>query len=302
MRSQVFAARPSIASGSRLLLALLACLVLAGTDAEAVIIASPDGTVNTSLPTVSGWAYVGAVNSASGTYLGHGWVITADHVGSGDFTLDGVVYPLVPGSEEGFDNEGGPGTPDLLMFRVSPYPPLPPLPLRSTPPVLNEIVLMMGCGRDRGDPTTYDPNGPLPPDPLDGWEWLGTSTKRWGSNEIDSFPPGLVLGTVSLATVFDEDEHPFEAQGSDGDSGGAVLKVLGGEELVGIQFAIGPANGQPGNTSLFTNATFAARIDFYYDQIQEIMAVPEPSAGTLPMGAMLLGLLHRHRRGPRRRR
>ena len=104
-----------------------------------------------------------------------------------------------------------------------------------------------------------------------------------------------MLGTVSLATVFDADEHPFEAQGSDGDSGGAVFKVLGGEELVGIQFAIGPANGQPGDTSLFTNGTFAARIDFYHDQIQDIFALPEPSGG-LPSGIALLAWLARRRR------
>jgi hypothetical protein len=260
--------------------------------ARGVIIAFPDGTTNTELPTLSGWAYVGDVNSASGTYLGHGWVITADHVGSGDFTLDGVVYPLIPGSEQSFDNGGGASVPDLLMFQVGPYPPLPPLPLRSTPPILNEFVLMMGSGRDRGAATTYTPSGGPT---LDGWWWLGTRTKRWGSNEIDSFPPGLLLGTVSLATVFDEDEHPFEAQGSDGDSGGAVFKVIGGEELVGIMYAIGPANGQPGDTSCFTNATFAARIDFYYDQIQDVLALPEPSGG-LPIGGALVALLARRRR------
>jgi hypothetical protein len=260
-----------------------------------VIIAYPDGTTNTTLTTVSGWNYVGEVNSGSGTYLGNGWVITADHVGSGDFTLDGTVYPLIPGSEQGFDNEGGPGVPDLLMFQIGPYPALPPLTLRSAPPIVNEFVIMIGCGRDRGAETSYDPNGPLPPDLIDGWEWLQTRTKRWGSNEIDSLPPGLVLGTVSIATVFDEDEHPFEAQGSDGDSGGAIFQVIGGEELVGIQYAIGPANGQPSESSLFTNATFGVRIDFYYDQIQDVLALPEPSGG-LPIGGALVGWLARRRR------
>lgn len=273
----------------------LACVLFGAGDALAVIISFPDGTTNTTFPTFNGWDYVGEVNSATGTYLGDGWVITADHVGSGDFTLGGVVYPLIPGSEQSFDNGGGPTVPDLLMFQIGPYPPLPPLALRSTAPLLGEFTLMIGCGRDRGLEMTFDPNGPLPPDPIDGWDWLPTRSKRWGTNEIESFPPGLVLGTVSFATSFDEDEHAFEAQGADGDSGGAIFTVTGTPELAGILYAIGPANGQPADTSLYTNLTFSARIDFYYDQIQDVLALPEP-AGGLPIGAALVAALARRRR------
>lgn len=265
---------------------------MAVAPSSAVILASPDGTENTSLTSVAGWNHVGQVNGASGTYLGNGWVITADHVGPGDFTLDGVTYPFLPGSEQSFDNGGGSSVPDLLMFQIGPYPALPPLALRQTPPVLNEFILMVGAGSDRGAATTFVPGGGQP---LDGWFWAGTKTKRWGSNEIDSFPPGLVLGTVSMATIFDDDEGPFESQGSDGDSGGAVFKIIGGEELVGIMYAIGPVPGQPLDATLYTNATFSARIDFYYDQIQDVLALPEPS-GALPVGAALVVVLARRRR------
>ena len=67
-----------------------------------------------------------------------------------------------------------------------------------------------------------------------------------------------------------------------------------GEHLAGIIIATGGAPGQPAGTSLETNQTFAARIDFYREQIEQVMALPEPRAGW-PWGAALLVALARRR-------
>jgi hypothetical protein len=46
--------------------------------------------------------------------------------------------------------------------------------------------------------------------------------------------------------------------------------------------------------SLYTNTSIAARIDYYYDQINEIIQLPEPT-GSLGWGVGLLLLLARRR-------
>ncbi len=285
--------RLSLVQIARALACALALLLPQATDA--VLIASGDGTGNNTSPGFFGWDYVGEVNGLSATYLGEGWVITADHVGSGDFTLDGIVYPLVPGSEHWLENEGVSTLPDLVMFAVSPRPDLDPLPLRADKPPVGEFTIMIGCGRDRGPATVFDPNGPFPPEELSGWEWETSSSKRWGTNEVEGFPVGLVGGTVAFYTSFDDGELFPEGQGTAGDSGGAVFTSgVGGTELAGILYAVGPSPGQPRATSLFTNLTFAARIDFYYDQIQDVIALPEPTGG-LGWGVALLVVLARRR-------
>jgi hypothetical protein len=278
-------------------LLLVACLALAAaTPARAVLIDFGDGTGNTTNPGFFGWDYVGEVNNLTGTYLGNGWVLTANHVGAGNFTLGGVTYLWIPGTEVQLDNES-PTLADVLLFQVTPEPPLPLLPLRSTKPPIGEFAIVIGYGRDRGAPTSWDPNGPFPPPPeeLDGWEWAQTRTKRWGTNEVEGFPVGLVNSTVALFTVFDEGQVLPESQAVNGDSGGAIFTINPtATELAGLIYHVGPALGQPPETSLYTNLTFAARIDFYYDQIQEVIAMPEPTGG-FGCGLSLLALLGQRR-------
>jgi hypothetical protein len=67
-----------------------------------------------------------------------------------------------------------------------------------------------------------------------------------------------------------------------------------GSELAGIIYAIGPTPGQPAGTALFTNVTFVARIDYYRDEIDELLALPEPTTA-LPWGIGLLAMLQRNR-------
>ena len=66
-------------------------------------------------PEITGWDYVGQVNGASGVYLGNGWVLTAAHVGAGNFTVAGLSYAFVGGSATSITNGNG-TTADLLLF------------------------------------------------------------------------------------------------------------------------------------------------------------------------------------------
>jgi len=113
---------------------------------------------NSGWPTVgkTGWDYVGQINGgASAVYLGYGWVLTARHVGSGDFTLNGVTYPLVTGSEHYLTNSDG--TADLTLFQISTSPALNPLTLSQAPPTAffdtppGSQDVMIGYGGGQGE-------------------------------------------------------------------------------------------------------------------------------------------------------
>ena len=281
-----------------LVLLLVLSAQLSASPIRAVLISFGDGTGNATNPNFFGWDYIGEVNNLTGTYLGNGWVLTANHVGPGNFTLGGVTYLWIPGTEVQLNNQSA-TLADLVMFQVTPEPPLPLLALRSTIPPVGEFTITIGYGRDRGGETNWDPNGPFPPDELSGWSWAQTRTKRWGTNEVEGFPTGLVNSTVAFYTIFDEGQLLPESQAVTGDSGGAIFTINPtATELAGLIYAVGPSLGQPVETSLFTNLTFAARIDFYHDQIQEVVGLPEPTGGFL-WGVVLLAMLGRrtHRSG-----
>src|SRR5271170_1227159 len=52
----------------------------------------------------TGWNYVGAIGSASGVYLYNGWVITAAHVGAGNFVLGTTTYTPIAGTTRSLTN------------------------------------------------------------------------------------------------------------------------------------------------------------------------------------------------------
>ena len=265
------------------------------------MITSGDGTGNTEPPLgFDQWHHVGGVNGVTGVYLGDGWVIATNHGGAGDLVLDGVVYPLVPGTETRLHNPGG-SLADLVLFQVFPYPvSLPVIPIRAVAPSIGELAVMVGCGRDRSGATTWDPNGEFPPPTLSGWRWGSHRTKRWGTNQVAGLARGLFLGNVALYTEFDDGQILPEAQAADGDSGGALFIIdQFGTQLAGIIYAIGPSAAQPANTALFTNLTFAARIEVYRDEILDVTSVPEPS-GALPWGLVCLVALGRRKAARRR--
>lgn len=283
--------------------ACLAVALLLAPAGRAVLIDSGDGTGNTTAPPDDpGWDHVGLRGPFTAVYLGDGWVLTANHVPVGNVWIDGISYDMIGSSAVQLDNGDG-SFADLKVVGLAGVPPLPLLPIRASPPSLGEPVVMIGNGRDRGPAAIpCDPNPFPPPQPLDGYDWLLTRTLRWGTNEVEDFLPFELAGTEVFITSFDEAATAHEAQAADGDSGGAVFIDNGSEwELAGVLIAVTyyPAcQSLPLSRSLYTNETYAADLSFYRDQIEDIVALPEPDGATgLVCGIACLALLARRRRG-----
>ena len=256
-----------------------------------------------------GWNNVGAIGVGGGVYIGYGWVLTANHVGSGDgITLGGVKYPMLPGTGRQLTNAGAAGKSaltDLFMFQIAqPSLSLPFIHVASTAPANGETVTMIGRGRlQQANPTFWDINDSVIP-----WVWTettedlaneagfktdGTKSMRWGTNAIDDrgwFKVGVdVLG---LGTTFDPYVSTNEAQVVSGDSGGAVfVKQAGAWNLAGIIIAQGLLPNQPGGstTAAFYNTSYFADLSYYRPQIVAIV-VPEPAALTQLLAAGGIGL------------
>lgn len=280
----------------------LLCVALLALPGTAVLLDSGDGTQNTSAPVNDpGFEHVGRRGSLTAVYLGDGWVLTANHVGTGTVTFGGETAEPLPGSAVRVAN--GDGTyADLLLFAVHPPPDLPLLPIRTDPLSGGEAAILAGNGRDRGPATSWDPNGPPPPGPIGGWEWAASRSLRWGTNVVDDFPVDPVVDTFAFTTVFDEGAPGDEAQAANGDSGGAVFVHDGVEwQLAGILFAIGVLTDQPPQTALYGNTSYAADLSLYADQILDTVALPEPGAApALVGGALLVAALRRRRAGRNR--
>lgn len=244
-------------------------------SARAVIIDSGDGTGNTSAPPDDpGWVYVGTRSDLTAVYIGGGWVLTANHVPLGTVIIDGVIYAPIVGSDVQLSN--GDGTfADLKIFAIAGDPGLADLPIRSDALTVGTALMMIGQGRDRGAFTTWDPGAPNAP--ISGYEWLNTRSRRWGTNHIDGIPSSRILNTVSFFARFDAGQPDHEAQVVQGDSGGAVFIKNGGVwELAGIQFARSEFMGQPMDTALYGNFSYASDLSFYRDEILDVIAAPEP--------------------------
>lgn len=285
--------------------------LLIALPAKAVIIDSGDGTGNTTPPLDDpGFANVGVRGSLSGVYLRNGWVLTAQHVGLGDIWIDGFVYSAIPGSDTQLEDSEG-VLADLVVYAITPIPPLPDIEIRANTNLPNGEVILIGHGKNRGaesdsdDPGIWPQPGPQPPIP--GWYWDTGSALRWGTNTVFDYwtvgdPP-----TRSFYTVFDEPTEPEhtsdECQSANGDSGGALFAKKGNAwELAGIIWASGVYIDQISNTSaLRGNASIAADLSQYRDDIVAITAtpIPEPSVVLqLCTGAALLaGMTHRRGRG-----
>lgn len=93
-----------------------------------------------------------------------------------------------------------------------------------------------------------------------------------------------------MTITFDQVGETFEAMGSSGDSGGGIFYKNGSTwELSGMMSAIGTLDGQPSNTSVFSNVTYAADLSVYRNSIVAI--IPEPSDVALWMGMAAFSLL-----------
>jgi len=260
------------------------------------------GSANMTAPADDpGWNNVGGIGIGGGVYVGYGWVLTANHIGSGSgINLGGVTYTMAPGTGHRLTNAGAAGktaTTDLYMFQLQgALPNLPAIRIASIAPANGDTVTMIGRGSlQAANPTFWNVNttaGPLGP-----WVWtettaalanaagfktIGGGTMRWGTNAIDD-RGWLNVGGVSvlgLGTTFNLDVSSDEAQVVVGDSGGAMfVKQAGQWSLAGIIIAQGVFPDQPGgiSTAVFFGTSYFADLSYYRPQIMAL-AVPEPAA------------------------
>jgi hypothetical protein len=287
--------------------AVLVVLLLSMT-AQAVMIRGGDGSGNTDAPLDDpGWANVGCRGVGSAVYLGNGWVLTAAHVGAGNVHFGGVDYAAQAGSAVRLHDPDDPETlADLMMFRIDGTPDgATDLAISRTAPSRGTDVVGIGYGRNREeDSTWWDSSWDQETGSARyrGFEYADGRTKRWGENDIDASGFKVNTGwgsTYALRMDFDRfgGQGDDEFQAADGDSGGGLFTCNGSEwELCGLMMAIGVYQGQPGDTAVYGNYTYAVDLSRYYDQLTTAMTTPEPaSLVLLASGAMLL-LFRRQRR------
>ena len=296
--------------------------LLSGSWGFAVVVASdpfgntsaPSGTG--SEPTDPGFNYVGQVNGSTGVYLGNNWVLTADHVGTGSFTLGGTTY-----NYNGTDSYQIGGV-DLRLFKINTGPAFAPLTLATTTPSVNNDVVMIGAGRKptSSTPTTWyvdvDPNDWIwDTSTFPGWDatkagFTTNTTKevRWGTNVVERIVTGVksdsYAATDIIVTDFDETGGTaFEAQAVLNDSGSGVFVDQGsGWELAGTIVSVGNYDNQPGgNTSaLFGNETYAIDLSQHAAEINGYLSpIPEWASFSLFLGGFSLLWVNRRRPGAR---
>jgi hypothetical protein len=255
---------------ARTALAGLGFAWLLAAPAGAVLIASGDGTGNTTPPADPAFLNVGVVNGLTGVYLGDGWVLTANHVGTGSITLEGIAHPAVTASSVRLEH--APGSPtDLRLFRLVTDPGLDPLEIATPGVTPGRAVVLYGNGRNRGSPFTWQG--------IAGFYWGSAKSLRWGTNEVEDTGLVIAIGdsTVESFNVLFDDGLPteHEANAAVGDSGGGAFVEApgGGYELAGILFAIYGYGGQPTSSTLYGNGTLAADLSYYRDQILTLTAV-----------------------------
>jgi hypothetical protein len=179
---------------------------------EAEVVGTDPGNQDTTTPTsstntvISGYTDVGQVNGASGVYLGNDWVITADHVGAGNFALNGTTYTVVSGSATRLSSPDTYGTPspvgaDLLLFRVSGASALSDFTLASSEIADKQEIFSVGFGLSRpaneaatlyyisgsGSSTTWSTTASVSDTGSDGaFSESGGGVRMWGNNFVRS--------------------------------------------------------------------------------------------------------------------
>jgi hypothetical protein len=224
---------------------------------------------------ITGWNYVGIVagggGGASGVYLGNNWVLTAGHVGPGNFTLGLNTYVVVPGSAQSITDAQG--TADMTLFQIATAPDLPALSIAtSSPEVLSTFqagskVAMIGYGTGSG------------------------LFESWGLNTVNDTGVQVPLSGF-VSTDFVTEYGPM-TKGSHsetnnflvflGDSGGGDFIYntgLAQWQLAGINEAV---DGVSHNSAMVDLSTYAS-------QISSLTATPEPASCVFLGGGLLVML------------
>jgi hypothetical protein len=279
--------------------AALSCFLLGPAAAHAIINAdNPTSTTpdNTTAPSaLPQWNNIGTVNGSSGIYLGNGWVLTADHVGAGNFTLDGTTYLWNGNAEIRLNNTDGSGPADLVMFQLTSRPTgVSQLAIASTSPTIGTSFYNVGYGLARDTAEEYfnynsttkvftqTSNSSAA---YQGFGYASPNTKSWGQNSVAGFQSyNIGFGNVN---AFYSTFTGTTDQIVSGDSGGGVFNSAG--VLIGVNDAIGTYTNQPADTAFITDQSDLINIAPFYNQITQISQVPEPS--TLALLAAWTGLL-----------
>ena len=162
--------------------------------ASAVVIASDDGSVNTTSPSPKvPWAHVGRAGGFSAVYLGHRWVLTAAHVGAFAAEFAGDAFAPLSGSSQPLINADG-SISDLLAYRIDRDPALPLLSIARLRPPVSSLLILAGNGRDRGPALEWnDAAG----QPHRGWRAASVQRLRWGTNRLDALPREITLRGIT---------------------------------------------------------------------------------------------------------
>jgi len=317
--------------GWRAVFLLLLSAALAPLSLHALVVNNGNGTQNKTDPGYDlPWDNVGTTaTGASGVYLGtfggEYWVATASHVGASNFTLGSTTYSYVSGSAVQIAGS------DLTLFRIASNPGLGSVTLASSSVAVNDLVTMVGVGRVESAYTKWNINTATNPDTWTvttgvtydkhGYTTVAGSGPRWGFGGVGYTDLNYNIGTGStqaFALSFIDGVYGFTpsaatfgsstvslAMGQSGDSGGAAFVYNHGAsrwELVGILGAIGTfagsavPNGQPGNTAVFGNVTYAIDLAAYRNDILAVVPIPEPAAFAALTGAIGWLLVLRRRR------
>lgn len=328
------------------LLFILASLTL---PVSAVIVAGASGGGNTANNTTAAhyqsetgisvpmYENVIRYSDASGIYLGYNaatkdvWVLTARHVSSSPtqgntVTIDGLVYNRQPNGVDGFGLlPGG----DLRLVRYNrvdlAVPTLPAVNISTSIPTAGTELFMVGFGQNRTQnaSTSSTTSDAVSVTVGTGYNWSGTTIKRWGTNQIEAefldaletVPVAGTTGTFSLGpystigymTDFDQPGtgqwlNSNEAQASLGDSGGSAFYYSGGQwYLSGIFTAVAGFSGQAGSTAAFGNLSLLTDVASYSGAISTALGgvtlIPEPGSCMLALlaGVMIISSRRRSR-------
>jgi len=210
-----------------------------------------------------GWSNVGVCNSWTAVYLGHGWVLTAAHVGVSNIDLGGTTFAADVRSRERVFNPDGTAA-DLMLFRIDPEPDLPPLGIPAESPPIGTPIVMIGSGLGRGEKTIV--RGRV------GFSWEPPSVKRWGTSLVHEYRHDQSVGfTDAFATRFSIAKTAHEAHAAHGDSGGAAFAYIEDRwQLVGIILAVDGFPGQTYGSAAYGNHTFIADLARYRQFIHGI--------------------------------